>query len=302
MMCEKRLAWALAGACSLLATLPMVASAASKSLEIRRHWVQNAHALDAKEAAKLAAEVPDARSRDILAGKLEASLILRNWYPSLPQGGRWTPKGAVRAETIVLFDLGAANVRFGWWTDTDFADGRDSYVLRIWRKGSEKVVMTFKTEHPSLGNTMKGYLDNGKVAAKSGSMADIDAATLLTFDFAGRRLVIPLSEWTEGLRNAEERGWLTQAIETDSDLKASLEDIAVVANLEPELNVMCTLVIQPLLREDRYRCSPEGASFLRLARKPDCDFDSWFGETCSLEQSLEFRLRKQPVLAPPPTP
>lgn len=70
-----------------------------------------------------------------------------------------------------------------------------------------------------------------------------------------------------------------------------------------ELFQMCQLVTHPLLqiRDQPCKLPPKPAS-LAQGGKPDCGFDAWFWEPCSLSQQLDSTLRKQPQLAPPPKP
>jgi hypothetical protein len=272
----------------LLAAIPAWAAAALKPIEIRRHWATKAHQIEEKGVDEL--------TRNVLCASLEASVIMRNWYTELPKNGRWTPKGAVRNEHVVLFAVDDNVLRFGWWQDQDFEAGTRDYALKIWMKGREKVVMGLRIRGPRGGYTMDEALQAGQKQRNEGSLPVAEAQTTATFDFAGRRLTVPLAEWERGLQIPEDRQWLASVI--DEGLMDALESIAVLADREPELNLLCAMVIQPLLGYLKHRCSPQEPSFATFAGKADCDFDAWFGETCSLQDTLNSKLQKQPSPAP----
>jgi len=158
--------------------------------------------------------------------------------------------------------------------------------------------MAFTIHGPRSGHTMEEALQAGKKQRAEGSLDAAEAQATLTFDFGGRKLTVPVTEWERGLQAPEDRRWLTSVM--DEGLVETLESIAVLADREPELSMVCAMVIQPLLGYLKYRCTPEEMSFVSHAGKADCEFDGWFGESCSLQETLDSKLRKEPAVAPSP--
>lgn len=233
-----------------------------------------------------------------VTGPIEATYLLRTWYATPPpKGGRWTTEGAQRREAISLVDLEGEHLRFGWWEDRHFASGTSTYTLRIWRDVSHQRTMKWTVEGFTKAHDMAAAiaLHGGSSPAQTD-----DSELLVTFDFAGRKLVVPEDEWVAGLLPGEARDWLGSVV--DADLKEDLQRIAVVAEAEGELGILCTLVAQPLLGLHPGSCGSGRFVSLRVGRRADCSFDASFGESCSLEDTLNSQLRKEPQLAPVPTP
>lgn len=280
---------------SLLGVIPVLVFAASvvhaaeTSVEFRNHVTLKA---DLKIPKKL--EVNGVAQ---ITGPIEATYLLRTWYATPPKGGRLTPEGAQRREAICLVDLEGEHLRFGWWADRSFGSGTSTYTLKIWRDVSHQRTMKW---------TVEGFTkapDMASTIALHGGASPIqtdDSELLLTFDFAGRKLLVPEDEWAAGLRPGEARDWLASVI--DEDLKHDLQRIAVVAEAEGELEILCALVAQPLLGLHAGSCDSGKYIVLKVGRTPDCSFDASFGEPCSLEDTLKSKLRKEPQLAPVPTP
>ena len=232
-----------------------------------------------------------------VAGPVDATLLLRNWYNTPPKGGRWTIEGALRREVICLVEVPTEHLRFGWWSDRRFDSGKATYTLRIWHDPAHPRVLTWTVEGFPVAKHMAEQMSRDRA---TGSPSVDDSQLLTTFDFAGRKLVVPTDEWTHGLSPGEPREWLATVV--DESLKHDLRTIGLLAESEAQLGIACTFVAQPLLGLKPGACDSSQSQVLKVGRNPDCSFDASFGEPCSLADSLNSSLKKQPQVAPPPKP
>jgi len=258
--------------------------------EIRRHW----ETPGAADVASSASEI----ERLVLENRIAASFIMRGWYKEPTQGGRWRSKGAARNDTVVLFHLVGPRVKFAWTSSMDFPQGVWRCEFRVWERPDDRVTLVLTMRGVPTAADLETYLRN-RNSVKAKDALPPDELLLAEVDFAGRKLPVPVSEWRRGLEG-QDRIWLQSAV--DEDLRRALKAIAVVAANDTELGTLCDMVLTPLLGSDAPECEKASVSFSDSARKPDCDFDAWFGETCPLDVLMRSKTAKQPLLVPNPTP
>ena len=255
-----------------------------KPAEIRKHIEQP----PASSVPSTATEVEAL----VLSNRIAASFIMRGWYSDVSPKSGWRSQGAIKNDTIVLFELAGPKLRFSWVTKMDFPDAGRRYELRVWRGPEHKDSLTIDIKGDRRAPDLAAFIAGPRSDNAEGA-PDSDEMLLAEVDFAGRRLVVPVAEWREGLRG-EDRQWLQSAV--DEDFRKALQAIAVITKGEPELVMLCDLVLTPILGKDAPNCDRIDQSFVDYAGGPDCDFDSWFGETCPLETLKRFKCRKNPQL------
>jgi len=276
---------------ALIALLPESATAnvALHPLEIRRHWSMQ------DELAE--GSIPEEVRAELAANGIpEGSLILRNWYRTLPADDRWTPDGAVRTEAIVLFDLGFDGIRFKWVTDEDHTTGEMVQKLVIW-KGPERLqAIEVERQNAWKGGDLSGFIEEGRRRRERGQMPTNDES-VVTVSFSGREWTASDDDWMHGTLLPEDRAALQAA--TGDDLLHTLELIEAVAQMEPSLLTLCMTVTHPLLGRYDDQCEYHPGAIDLMASPPDCRFDARFGETCSAAQQMASDRRDQPELTAP---
>lgn len=271
---------------ALIGSIGIAATAGSEVLvEKRGHWIRPAPSADAPAGATDA-------ERQVLLAEVQASFITRNVQPS----GESRLSAATSTERIALFELEGPGLRFGWWEKRDYGTGQADYILEVWpRGGAAKWRLKVHLDFPITGGDLRGFLDEGAKLKARGALPS-DDMLLATVDFAGRRLMVPVSEWERGLSLPSDREWLKSVLLPS--MVEQLKLIDVISSRDEQLSVLCNLVIHPLLNEPDEPCKPHG-SFVHALSDADCDFDAQFGETCSLKDALQPTGKKTILPAPP---
>jgi len=260
-------------------------------MELRMHW-RLATVVEGKP-------MPEEVRKSLEASSPEGTLILRNLYEELPEGGRQVPEGALETQSIVLFDLKTESaLRLRYQRDRDYQGGKVKGTLTLWFKPHRKEVLRVRFDLPVMGSDVASTIREGRQRAEKGHL-DRDDEVLLTFEYAGREWTAPVSDWRHGTLLPEDMRLLRETI--DERLREQLRFVDAVARVAPSLNDVCTLLTHPLLEEYEDRCTPpaQPMSLGVGSGPPDCDFDASFGEPCRQDQMEKYKLRKNPQVAPP---
>ena len=256
--------------------------------ETRNHW----------SGTELLENLPkQQRELALKAGRPpEFTIIRREWYPLGTEPRSRKLDAATRLVEVVLVDPALDHVKFSWSKDWDIPKGPAIYRLRIWYAADRQEQIGVRVEYPPIGNDFGSFRAKARLAFEKGVLPG-DDELLLTVDLAGRKWTLPVGEWRRGEVGEEGKAWLASV--TSSELKQALQAVKLLGHVCADLDMAVQLVARPLLGEYG-KAEPVVPEHLVVARgKPDCDFDAWFGEPCSLAQQLEFNLRKNPQLAPP---
>ncbi len=277
--------------------VPLWAQGSLQPLEQRWHW-SLARELEERGVTQALAQKGIAPQEL----KARASFIMRSWYQELPAGGKWKAEGVRRLENVVLLDPDLQRLRFGWWTVQDYEAGVVSARLKIWRGPELKYTFAFRYPLGKASRDMERFLAEGRKLRDQGKLADKIDSHWITVEVFDRKLHLPYGDWVRGELPEEERRWLSEVV--DEDLKEALTLLQALSRGTGELVGVCQLVLNPLLqiRDEPCKLPHRPFSLVRGGGKADCDFDAWFGESCSLPQQLDSTLRKQPQIAPPPSP
>lgn len=252
--------------------------------ELRRHW-SFARQLERLGVKPPAEELP------------EGTVILRQWYDEVPTASTLPTTGARRSQNIVLIDPKVERLRFGWWKERDYTAGRIVRTLKIWRGAELKTTLTLRLDTGVTAEDMARYLEEGRRLQSEGKLPREDEG-LLTVELAGRKWTLPVEAWQKGKLADEDRAWLATVV--DEPFAEALRYLNAFAHGTIELHDACLLVTHPLLGITDQPCELAKQPLMMYQDKPDCDFDAWFGEPCSLKDEMDFKLRKNPQLAPPP--
>jgi hypothetical protein len=227
-------------------------------------------------------------------GMPEGSIILRNWYRTLPADNRWTPNGAIRSEAIVMLDLASEKVRFKWSTESDFESGEMHQELIVWKGPERFQVVTVRRENAWNGLDWADSLEEGRKARGRGHLPE-DEETLVTIALGGREWTTTDHDWMHGTLLPEDQAAL-DALRSE-ELLDVLEMIEAVAQMEPNLLALCTTITHPLLGRFDDPCKLHAGAINLMQDPPDCRFDARFGETCSPAQLMASERDRQPNLA-----
>jgi hypothetical protein len=276
-----------------LVTLASSASqglAADRFRESRRHW--------SPDAKLIAERLPAEKREEFLKAALvpKVTVITRQWSSADDLSEQATASAATRNETVVLFDPAVERLRFGWWEDRSWDSAKGKYRLKIWYPDGDTDDIKVTVDYPRLGHDLRTYLAESREAREKGTIPDDDQLPI-TIDYAGRKLALAVAQWRRGLLTVEDAAWLS-AVKRPRLVNA-LKTIASVSPPFPQLQMACDLVVFPLAGEYERQFEPAEGSLVSVRGRPDCDFDAWFGESCSLKEQMEFDLGKNPQLAPP---
>lgn len=255
--------------------------------ETRVHWtmLDSIEKLPAEKQRELraAAEVP------------RITIIRRSEFPLITKSEPPAAGEAIRTAKVVLVDPAAEGVRFCWKEERDFEKGRADYALIVYYPTQERREVRLSAEYPVLGRNSATYFAEAERARREGALVD-DSQLPLTVHYAGRKWLLTVDEWRRGQFPREDQEWLRSAV--DERLRTALNLVLVFGHGLPELQLACVLVALPMLGDYEQSFKPAD-TLIRPRGEPDCDFDAWFGEPCSFQQQMEFKLRKSPQLAPP---
>ncbi len=278
------------GACLLVFGLAAwgLATTEKEFRETRVHW----------SIREVANNFPPEKRDRLLKSKNvpQVTIIKKDWFPLITKSNPPRAGEATRKATIVLLDAGVDGNRFGWWEDRDYAKARRNYRLVVWYPDGKKEQIVVEVEYPVHGENFETWLAETRKEQSKGTMPS-DDELLMTLNFADRKWTLPVGEWRHGEFDAKEKTWLRSV--TSERLKDALRILTAIGPGLPELQMASDLIGFPILEIYNHTYDPS-ANLIRPRAKPDCDFDASFGEPCSMEDQLEYNLRKNPQVAPPP--
>jgi hypothetical protein len=270
-----------------LTALSVSSGATDVPRETRVHWtmLDSIERLPAEKQRELrsATEIP------------QITIIRRSEFPLITKANPPAAGEAIRRSKIVLVNPASQGIRFSWAEKRDFEKGRADYALLVYYPTLVRDEIRLSVEYPILGRDFDSYFAAAAEARRKGSLA-ADGQLLVTVDYSGRKWMLTVEDWRRGLFSSEDKEWLKAAV--DGRLKTALNLVLTAGFGLPELQMACELVALPMLG-DYERSFRSADELIRPRGKPDCDFDAWFGEPCSLEQQMEFKVRKNPQVAPP---
>ena len=274
----------------LLLGASSIAVAEDSYRETRRHW--------APDPKVIADHLPPDRREEFLKSTPvpNVTVITRDWGSSSGKSEKPSAGPTTRRLTVVLFDPAVDRLRFGWWEDRDWEGARGRYRLKIWYSDGSKDELGLTVKYPQRGHDMQSDPTESRKVREKGTFVG-DEQLPITVDFADRKLTLSVSEWRRGLLSVDDKAWLESV--KRPRLAAALRTIASISPAFSQLQMACDLAVFPLLGEYERMFEPAAESLVTVRGRPDCDFDAWFGEPCSLKEQMEFDLGKNPQVAPP---
>lgn len=224
-----------------------------------------------------------------------ATVISREWWSTTTRDHAAERAPIVRLQQIVLLDPAHGGFRTAWYSDRDYAAATGDYRLVVLNADRSKNEIVLKLKHQKLGHDLEGYRAALHEAIATEGFVPEDQIPV-TVELADRRFTISYADWRNGRLSADDSSSL--AVFRSEPLKSALESIRSMSHAFPDLMEPCIFIVCPVLgdKECPFEDSP---SLITPRGRPDCDFDGSFGEFCSIEQLMDFKLRTQPQVAPP---
>lgn len=265
--------------------------AADHSQDVRHHW-----RLTPRQASRLQVTLKDMVA---LGESLPRGTTITRLHSSKPpRTGDAPGAGIEQSETLVLVDVGVEGWRFIYRSFSDYRSGRDHYSLNAWRGDRQMLRLEFLHRTGIQGRDLAEYLEK----ARERGFDEIDPVHMdldvVTIDLGPERVEMTFGEWRDGTMSEVSRERLEGVWDEGSRLALKIVD-AFSTHL-PEIGLLaCPMLIQPLLRPgEPESCEVSGEEFRLRKQQPDCRFDRWFGEPCTLAQESAWRLRTEPDLVP----